>query len=99
MPCNLMNHQHLCLLGRDIALHKGKSFALTITLKWMHAYAFVADHDLLTYAYIVHRLAIGTVMSTINNDGNIHLDIFDMNPLATQAYLSWQIGSRIEIWG
>src|SRR5579875_2060194 len=52
LACDLMNRQHFGFFGRDIALHKGKGFSITATLKGLHANPTMPNNHLLADLYL-----------------------------------------------
>src|SRR5579883_737340 len=96
---NLMDGQHLDLLSRDAALHKGEGLALPGAFKGLHANPAVSDNHALTYLHFVHWLAIRAPLCYIDNDRHIHLNALHRHPLALDADLGWQVRGGVETGG
>src|SRR5436305_473686 len=89
LACNLMDSEHLDLLCGDSALHKCKRFAISGALKRLNANTIMSNHHLFTNLHFVHWFAVSAMIGFINHNSHIHLDIFYLDPLPMQAYLSW----------
>ena len=68
-------------------------------LEGLHADTVVPDHDLLADMDLVHGFAVGASVLDIHDNGNIHLDMLDIDPLSLHAHLGWQVGCGIELIG
>src|SRR6266566_2755087 len=68
-------------------------------LERQHANAFVANDDLFAHARLVHWFAISAVLRPVDDDGDIHFNVFYVYPLAVQAHLGRQVGGRVEPGG
>src|SRR5258706_2067521 len=93
---NFVNSQHFDLFRGDTALHKSEGLTLTRTFKGLDTDAIMTGDNLVANLYFVHRHAVGAASGAVNNNGHIHLDTLNVNPLPMQAYLGRQVGGRVE---
>src|SRR5258708_10327985 len=87
LACDLMDRQYLNFFSRDRTLHKSKRLAVPGTLERLHANTLVPNYHFIANAHLVHWFAISSIMVLVNHNSDIHLDIFNLHPLAIQAYL------------
>src|SRR5579872_302830 len=97
--CYFMNCQHFHFFRGDVALHKGERFALAGAFKGLDADTAMSNDDPIAHDYFVHRFTVGTIISIINDNSNIHFDAFDGYPLTMPAHLCGQVGGGIEFSG
>src|SRR5215471_10248033 len=77
---NFVYCEYLHLLGGDGALHKCKRFAISSTFEWLDANTSKSDHYLFTDLHFVHWFAVSTMSGFINDNRDIHFDIFYLYP-------------------
>src|SRR5258706_16073938 len=84
---NFVDGEYFGLFGRNCTLHESKRFAITCPLKWMHANTVMPDNYLITHTHFMHWPGVSATMGTVDDDCYIHLDIFNIHPLAVPTYL------------
>src|SRR5579863_5733115 len=96
---DFMDGKHFDLFRRGGALHEGERLAVPGALEWNDTNTIVTGDYLITNLDFVHWFAGGAVMKAINHNGDIHLDLLNIDPLTLQAHLCGEIGGRVELRG
>src|SRR5450631_4491419 len=84
LASDLLDSQHLHFFAGDIALHKGECFASAIAFEGLNANTIVSNYYLIANLHLMHRAAEGAIILFIDSDRNVHLNIFDLNPVTIQ---------------
>src|SRR5260221_8314298 len=87
LACDLMNRQYLNFFSRDRTLHESERLAIPGTLERPHSNTLMPNYHFIANAHLVHWFAISSIMVLVNHNSDIHLDIFNLYPLAIQAHL------------
>src|SRR5690242_20212157 len=96
---NFMYCEYFDFFGGDSTLHESKRFAISGTLEWLNADAIMSSDDLLTYFHFMHWFAISALIGFVNDNSDIHFDIFYLHPMSVETHLRGKVRGGIKVSG